>query len=93
MTAQPAAEVTERVQKHIDDARGEFWGILNGGLTVPVNLRNTAYGVVQASIEMLDHVRGYKSRGSYINRSVLRDESLKAQLVPLVRRVAEEVSA
>lgn len=93
MTAQPAAEVSDRVQAHIEEARGEFWGILNGGLTVPGNLRNTAYGVVQASIEMLDHIRGYKSRGSYVNRTVLRDENLKAQLVPLARRVAEEVAA
>lgn len=89
-TAQPRAEVSKRVQTHIDEARGEFMGILNGGLTITAENRNTAYGVVQAAVEYLDHIRGYRTRESYCNRTVLRDEPLKAQLVPLVRRIAEE---
>lgn len=89
-TAQPLGEVSARVQNNIDASRGEFMGILNGGMTVPTNLRNTAYGVVQAAVEHLDHIRGYRSRESYCSRTVLRDEPLKAQLVPLARRIAEE---
>jgi len=92
-TAQPRGEVSARVQTNIDAARGEFMGIMNSGLTVPANLRNTAYGVVQGAVEFLDHIRGYRSRESYCKRTILRDEGLKRQLVPLARRISEEAAA
>jgi len=58
------------------------------GPTIPEAHRNTAYGLVQAGIEYLDHLRSYRNSDTYLGRTLLRDEPLKRKLVPMVRELA-----
>lgn len=88
-TAEPRnGIVSARVRNNIDEARGELRAIIDGGLTVTADNRNTAYGLVQAGVEYLDHIRGFRSRETYCRRTILRDEPAKAQLIPLARAAA-----
>lgn len=83
----PVAEVvSDRVRANIDEARTKVRGIFDSP-TIPEAHRNTAYGLVSAGIEYLDHLRGYRNSDTYLGRTLLRDEPLKARLVPMVREV------
>lgn len=89
---EPAADITsDRVKANIEEARDEVRAILAGPTTD--GIANTAWGLVQAGTEYLDHIRGFRSSDTYLGRSILRDESLKAKLVPLARRIADEDKA
>jgi hypothetical protein len=50
-------------------------------------VRGSAYGLVQAAGEYLDHARSYRTQDSYLGRTLLRPEPLKAKAVALARRV------
>lgn len=85
----PAADiVSDRVVANVETAREAIRDILNGPTTVTI--RNTAYGLVQAGTEYLDHIRGYRNSDTYLGRTLLRPEPLKAKLVKLVRELARE---
>ena len=58
------------------------------GPTIPEAHRYTAYGLVQAGIEYLDHLRAFRNSDTYLGRTLLRDEPLKRKLVPMVRELA-----
>jgi phage/plasmid-like protein (TIGR03299 family) len=84
---EPAADVvSNRVRDNIDQARGKVLSVLNGP-TVPDDHRWTGYGLLLAGTEYLDHLRGYRSADTYLGRTLLREESLKAKLVPMIREV------
>ncbi|MFR9675881.1 DUF932 domain-containing protein [Streptomyces sp. TR02-1] len=51
-------------------------------------IQGTAEGLVQAAGEYLDHVRGYQTRDTYVRRTLLTSESLKAGAVELARKIA-----
>ena len=57
-------------------ARAKVRAIFDGP-TIPEAHRNTAYGLVQAGIEYLDHLRSYRNSDTYLGRTLLRDEPLK----------------
>lgn len=83
----PVADVvSDRVRANIDEARAKVRGIFDSP-TIPEAHRNTAYGLVTAGVEYLDHLRGYRNSDTYLGRTLLRDEALKARLVPMVREV------
>lgn len=84
------AKVTKRVLTNVENRRDALRGILNGGVTITPEIRNTAYGLVQAGVEFLDHFRGYHNKETYFTRSVLRAEPLKPRLVKLAQEVAAE---
>lgn len=84
----PEALISERVMGNIEKAREQVRGILTEGNTVPEYHQLTAYGLMQAGVEYLDHLRGYRSDYTYMGRTLLRPEPLKAKLVPLIREVA-----
>lgn len=81
--------ITERVRGNVLAARGKVNSLLYSE-TTPEAHRNTGYGLWQAGIEYLDHVRGTKGdeKVSKFNRSIMRQEPVKTKLAELVREAA-----
>lgn len=80
----PADVVSARVRNNIDRARTVFKSLYLDSPTTESH-RGTALGIVDASVEYLDHVRGYRNADTYLGRTLLRPEPLKAKAVSLVR--------
>jgi phage/plasmid-like protein (TIGR03299 family) len=79
--------VSDRVDSNIKAARASFSKLYNESMTTET-IRGTAYGLLQASTEYLDHVRVARSRDTYMGRTLLRSEPMKMRAVSLVREVA-----
>lgn len=84
--AENGAHVTDRVQANVDKARDMFRHIYLDSVTTE-GVRGSAWGLVQASTEYLDHARAYRNPETYMGRSILRPEPLKLHAVNLARRV------
>lgn len=80
--------ISDSVLDNITEARGQLRGIL-AGPTIPDAHRNTGYGLVQAGVEYLDHIRAARSNETKFSRTLLRQEPLKAKLVPMVRELVK----
>lgn len=86
---QPVGEViSDRVVDNIADARAKVRSIFDSP-TMPEAHRNTAYGLVNAGVEYLDWLRGARNKETQFGRQLLRQEPLKARLVPLVRELVK----
>lgn len=86
----PAPEaniVSDRVASNIERARQAFRSIYLDSATCEGH-RGNALGLLDASVEYLDHVRGFRTTDSYLGRTVLRSEPLKAKALEIIRRVA-----
>lgn len=84
----PEADViSDRVRSNIDQARDVFRHLYLDSPTVSEAHRGTALGLVHASVEYLDHVRGFRNQDTYLGRTMLRPEPLKAKAVNIARRV------
>lgn len=84
----PEADViTDRVRRNVLDARGQVYGLLAGETIEGSGVRGTAYGLVQAAGEYLDHVRKARSQETLFTRTVLRPETMKREAVKLARDV------
>jgi phage/plasmid-like protein (TIGR03299 family) len=79
--------LSDRVLDNLNEARQQVRTIFDSP-TIPEQHRNTGYGLMQAGVEWLDHIRGYRSSDTYLKRTLLKDEPFKAKLVPLIREVA-----
>jgi phage/plasmid-like protein (TIGR03299 family) len=77
--------VDER-QFNIDRARPVFRSLYLDSATTE-GARGSGYGLVHAAGEYLDHVRSYRSHDSYLGRTLLRPEPLKAKALAIARRV------
>lgn len=86
--APPDGLITDRVAANITEARAAVQGFLDGPTVQGTGVRGTAYGLVQAAGEYLDHVRAARTWESRMNRSLLRAEPLKAKAAALAREVA-----
>lgn len=84
----PDGIISDRVAKNIGEARDAVLGFLAGEAVEGAGVRGTAYGLVQAAGEYLDHVRVARTWESKMNRSLLRSEPLKAKAAVLAREVA-----
>lgn len=85
----PEADIiSDRVRNNIERARATFRGLYLDSVTTTGH-RGTALGLVDASVEYLDHVRGFRNRDTYLGRTILRPEPLKARAVTLARRVCQ----
>ena len=80
----PADVISERVRSNIGEARATFRSLLEASPTIGSS-GGTALGLVHASVEYLDHLRGWRNRDSYIGRQLLRPEPMKAKAVRLAR--------
>lgn len=81
----PESMISDTVVKNVETARNAVRAILKSETTADV--AHTAYGLVQAAGEYLDHVRKYKTWESRLNRTLLRPEEGKRRAVNLARQV------
>lgn len=79
-------QCSDRVQANVEKARTTFERLYTQSPTTD-GVRGSAYGLLQASTEYLDHVRGFRTRDSYMGRTLLKPEALKAKALGLVREV------
>lgn len=82
----PAGVISERVRENVNKAQAMFKSLYLDSPTTEGH-RGTALGLVDASVEYLDHVRGFRNQDTYLGRTLLRPEPLKAKAVTLARRV------
>lgn len=78
--------ISDRVLDNINDARQNLRNIFFSQ-TIPDDLRETAFALMQAGVEYLDHIRGYRNHDTYMNRTLLREEPMKKKLMPLIREL------
>lgn len=83
----PEAAISDRVKGNVEEARGIVRANLNGPTCE--GIRNTAWGLTCSAIEYLDYGRGYRSDRSLLNRTILRGERAKDEVVTLARKAAE----
>jgi phage/plasmid-like protein (TIGR03299 family) len=81
----PDGLITERVARNVEGSRAALRGIFGSPTTAPV--AHTAYGLVQAAGEYLDHVRTARSWETRLNRTLIRPEPLKHRALSLAREV------
>jgi hypothetical protein len=82
----PQGLVTDRVARNVEEARTALRMIFESTTTEQV--AHTAYGLVQAAGEYLDHVRTARSWETRLNRTLIRPEPLKHRALTLIRGVA-----
>lgn len=78
---------SDRVEENVGRARNVFRSLYLDSITNAPN-RGTALGLVDTAVEYLDHVRGFRNQDTYLNRTILRPEPLKALAVRQARKVA-----
>jgi len=81
----PAGLVTDRVARNVEEARQALRLIFESKTTEQVS--GTAYGLMQAAGEYLDHVRNARSWETRLNRTLIRPEPLKHRALSLIREV------
>jgi phage/plasmid-like protein (TIGR03299 family) len=81
----PEGLITDRVARNVDEARAALRMIFESKTTEQV--AHTAYGLVQAAGEYLDHVRGARSWETRLNRTLIRPEPLKHRALALARDI------
>jgi phage/plasmid-like protein (TIGR03299 family) len=83
----PAGIVSDRVRANIAKDRQTFMHLLNDSAT-NCEMSHTGLGLVNAAVEYLDHVRGFRNQDTYLGRQILTAEPLKAKAVRIVRELA-----
>ena len=81
-----SASVSDRVKNNIEAERAKVNSLFLG-TTVPDDHKLTAYGLFLAGGEYFDHLRAYRSRDSYVKRTLLTDNPAKASLAKTIREV------
>jgi phage/plasmid-like protein (TIGR03299 family) len=81
----PQGLVTDRVARNVDEARNALRLLFQS--TTNEQIAGTAYGLVQAAGEYLDHVRVARSWETRFNRTLMRPEPLKHRALALVREI------
>lgn len=82
--------ISDRVRGNIEAARDSVRLLLSDNaeaVTIPEAHKLTGYGLLLAGTEYLDHLRGARSSDTYLGRTLLREEALKARLVPMIKEV------
>lgn len=83
----PAGTFSKLVAANIARDRSSF-KLLHDTSATTEGHRGTVLGLVDAAVEYLDHVRGYQNRDTYLRRTLLRPEPLKASALKLALEVA-----
>lgn len=85
----PTGTFTDRVFDNIQRDRSTFRTLLKG----PQNESNagTALSLVNTAVEYLDHARGYRNTDTYLGRTILKPEPMKAKAIKLVNDVLASV--
>lgn len=83
----PEGTISKVVMANIEQARNAVRTILASETTEPV--AHTAYGLVQAAGEYLDHIRRSRSWETKLNRTLLQPEPLKGRALRIVRELVK----
>jgi phage/plasmid-like protein (TIGR03299 family) len=86
----PVGFVSDRVRGNVETDRGRFLHVLRSSATNSEQAGN-ALGLVNAAVEYLDHLRGFRNRDTYLGRQLLYAEPLKAKAVRIAQKVAAPV--
>jgi len=81
-----STSVSDRVKSNIETERAKVNSLFFGP-TIPEAHKLTAYGLHLAGVEYFDHLRNYRSKESYVKRTLLTDNPAKAQLVRTIREL------
>jgi phage/plasmid-like protein (TIGR03299 family) len=81
----PAGLITDRVARNVEEVRQALRLIFESKTTEQV--AGTAYVLMQAAGEYLDHVRTARSWETRLNRTLIRPEPLKHRALSLVREI------
>ena len=81
----PGVVHSDRVLKNWEGARGIFTQCYNGETNAAAH--GTALGLMNCATEYLDHLRAYKSKDTYVTRTLLRPEPLKAKALQIIKAV------
>jgi phage/plasmid-like protein (TIGR03299 family) len=77
---------SDRVHQNVLTARQTFDRLHTSSITME-GLQDSAYGLLQASTEYLDHIRRFRTRDTYVGRTILRPERLKGHALKLIEEV------
>jgi len=86
----PDTLISDRVASNIERSRNAVREILASDTCEGAGINGTAYSLVQAAGEYLDHVRKANSWETRLNRTLIRPESLKARATSLALAVAKD---
>jgi len=81
---------SERTRNSRQERQATFRKLYDESPTV-APLPDTAYKLVQAAGEYLDHLRPFRSRDTYLSRTMLTADSHKPAVMRLVRNLADEL--
>lgn len=81
---------TDRTRNSRLERQATFMGLYNASPTC-APLPESAYKLVQCAGEYLDHLRPFRSRDTYMARTMLSAEPIKAGTIQLVRELAKEL--
>jgi len=79
-----SATTSDRVKNNIEAERAKINSLFNSP-TVPVEVSLTGYGLFQAGVEYFDHLRNYRSKDSYVKRTLITHNPAKANLTKTIR--------
>lgn len=79
----PAGVVSDRVRANVDRDQKRFLHVLRDSAT-NCEMQGNALGLVNASVEFLDHLRGFRNQDTLVGRQLLSAEPLKARAIRLV---------
>jgi phage/plasmid-like protein (TIGR03299 family) len=85
--APPDGLVTEQVRRNIETSRASLRSLFDS--TTTAGIADTAYGLLQAAGEYLDHVRAARSWETRLGRTLIRPEPLKTRALSLIRTVVD----
>lgn len=83
----PAGLATERVMGNVAEAQNKLRAIFDSPTTV--GIQDTAYGLLQASGEYLDHVRLSRTWETRLGRTLMKPEPLKAKALGIIREIVK----
>lgn len=78
--------VSDRVKENLEAERTKI-GALFFGRTIPEAHQLTGYGLHLAGVEYFDHLRNFRSRDSYVKRTLLAENPAKANLTRTIREL------
>jgi phage/plasmid-like protein (TIGR03299 family) len=81
-----SAASSDRVKNNIEGERAKVNSLFFGE-TIPENHVLTGYGLHLAGVEYFDHLRTYRSKDSYVKRTLLTDNPAKASLAKTIREL------
>lgn len=81
-----SAAASDRVKSNIEAERAKINGLFFGS-TIPEEHALTGYGLFLAGGEYFDHLRAFRSKDSYVKRTLLTDNPAKANLAKTIREV------